>query len=119
MEDPGRQDITAMVDYTSLTRWAVDAGFTVRCLTDQYRLLQRLAEQLSADPAAWEQLAGGGSAAGARERLKRGMALRALLSPEGIGGSFRVLILSCGVVETLPLLSGLKIPAGIGILPLE
>ncbi len=115
LEGPGRQDITAMVDFSSLTRWAVEAGFTLHCLTDQYRLLQRLAEQLSGDPAAWERLAGSGAAVPATERLRRGMGLRALLSPEGIGGSFRVLVLSRGAVQALPLLRGLKVPPGIGI----
>lgn len=115
LESPGQQDITAMVDFSSLTRWAVEAGFTLHCLTDQYRLLQRLAEQLSGDPAAWERLAGSGTAVPAMERLRRGMGLRALLSPEGIGGSFRVLVLSRGAAQALPLLRGLKVPPGIGI----
>lgn len=115
LEDPGLQDITAMVDFSSLARWAAEAGFTVHCLTDQYRLLQRLAEQLSADPVAWERVSGAGDGTGAVDRLRRGMALRALLSPEGIGGSFRVLVLSRGVAGSLPLLKGLRVPPGIGI----
>lgn len=115
LEDPGLQDITAMVDFTSVARWAVEAGFTLHCLTDQYRLLQRLAEQVSVDPAAWERLSGGDSGAGSTERLRRGMALRALLSPEGISGSFRVLVLSRGAGGPLPLLTGLRVPPGAGV----
>lgn len=114
LEDPGLQDITAMVDFSSLVRWAAEAGFTRHCLTDQYRLLQRLAEQLSADPVAWEDVVSG-TGGGAVERLRRGMALRALLSPEGIGGSFRVLVLSRGAAGSLPLLEGLRVPPGIDL----
>lgn len=115
LEDPGLQDITAMVDFTSVARWAGEAGFTLHCLTDQYRLLQRLADQISIDPAAWERISGGGRGTGPVERFRRGMALRALLSPEGIGGSFRVLILSRGGGDPLPLLTGLRGPPGAGV----
>jgi SAM-dependent MidA family methyltransferase len=115
LDDSGLQDITSMVDFTSVARWAVDAGFTPHCLTDQYRLFQRLAEQLAGDRNAWERLTGGGAGDGPAERLRRGMALRALLSPEGIGGSFRVLVLSRGTRGSLPLLTGLRTPPGTGI----
>lgn len=115
LENPGQQDITAMVDFSSLARWAEEAGFTLHGLTDQYRLLQRLAEQLSGNPAAWERLAGSGTGVSPVERLRRGMGLRALVSPEGIGGSFRVLVLSRGTVEPLPLLRGLRVPPGSGV----
>jgi len=116
LDDPGLQDITAMVDFTTLGRRALEAGFTVNCFTDQYRLLQRLAERLADHPADWERLTGAGHG---MERLKRGMALRALLSPEGIGGSFRVLVLSRGGREPLSLLTGLKVPSGAGFKPIE
>jgi SAM-dependent MidA family methyltransferase len=117
LADPGLQDITAMVDFTSLGRRAMACGFTVHCFTDQYRLLQRLAERLAEDPAVWERIAGG--AGRGLDALKRGMALRSLLSPEGISGSFRVLVLSRGEVGRLPLLAGLKAPSGAGFQPVE
>lgn len=118
LEDPGLQDISAMVDFSSVVRWAVDAGFTIHCLTDQYRLLQRLAEQLAGDQDAWARFTGDDGEDGPVVRLRRGMALRALLSPEGIGGSFRVLVLSRGTGGSLPLLSGLRTPPGI-VIPVE
>jgi len=112
LDEPGLQDITASVDFSSLAHWAAKAGFTLRGFTDQFRLLQRLAEEVSADPEDWARLVEGGPTPGPATRLRRSMALRSLLTPEGIGGSFRVMVLSRGSVGPLPLFRGLRIPSG-------
>jgi len=101
-----------MVDFTSLAHWAGRAGFIFHGLTDQYRLLQRLAERISADPAAWGRLSGSGPTGNPGERFRRTMGLRSLLSPEGLSGSCRVMVLSRGVEEPLPLLEGLRTTSG-------
>ncbi len=80
IERPGEQDITAHVDFTSVTRAAEDAGATTVALLDQTYFLLGLgaAEMDGAD-------------------LKTRLAVKTLLMPGGLGSTLKVLILGKGV----------------------
>ncbi len=85
---PGEQDLTAHVDFTSVREAALEAGFTDWAMTSQRNLLVAMGlAGLIASLAAPE------SGAPAAVSLRRRFALHALMSPSGMGGTFKVLIL--------------------------
>jgi SAM-dependent MidA family methyltransferase len=92
LEHPGAQDMTAHVDFTSIAREGRRAGFDAWAMTSQRNLLisMGLAELIGglATAAPAEGPAGEG------ERLRRRFALHALMSPSGMGETFKVMILS-------------------------
>jgi SAM-dependent MidA family methyltransferase len=80
LDRPGEQDITAHVDFTSVSRAAGDAGGEVLALLDQtYFLLGLGAAELDA------------------ANLKTRLALKTLLMPGGLGSTLKVLIVGKGV----------------------
>jgi SAM-dependent MidA family methyltransferase len=87
LERPGEHDLTAHVDITSLARKGLEAGFDAWALTSQRRLLvalglaEILASLSTADVAS-------------EEALKRRFALHALMSPSGMGETFKAMIFS-------------------------
>lgn len=91
LAEPGGQDLTSHVDLTSLAREGLRAGFDAWTLTSQRLLLiaMGLAEMIAGQ-------AFDGAAPGADidegERLRRRFALHALMSPSGMGETFRVMI---------------------------
>jgi SAM-dependent MidA family methyltransferase len=86
----GEQDMTAHVDLTSVRRQAQHAGFDVAPEVSQMRFLVSLGlPHLMAEVAARPDA---GSPAAQRERL----ALHALMSPEGMGEIFRVVLMTRG-----------------------
>ncbi len=87
LADPGDQDLTSHVDFTSVREAALGAGFTAWAMTSQRNLLvsMGLAEMIASLPGPRE----GGSA----EALGRRFALHTLMSPSGMGGTFKALIL--------------------------
>jgi len=82
---PGKQDLTALVDFTALQSASRQAGFTVACLTRQAHFLLGLGlgTTLTAESAA--------TSVEAALQYRRG--LQALISMEGLG-RFHVLLLS-------------------------
>jgi SAM-dependent MidA family methyltransferase len=84
LADPGSQDLTAHVDFTALRAVARREGLDVVADVDQSRFLVGLGlgDRLSGST--------GTSVADVRRRL----AAQALASPEGLGGSHRVLLLA-------------------------
>jgi len=80
---PGTQDLTADVDFTGLRAAAQRAGLAVMADVDQSRFLigLGLAERLA------------GSTGTGIADVKRRLAAQALVGPEGLGGSHRVLLL--------------------------
>jgi SAM-dependent MidA family methyltransferase len=82
LDRPGEQDITAHVDFTSVTRAAESEGMTTIAFLDQtyfvLGLLPALADQVAASP-----------------RLR--LALQTLVMPGGLGSTMKVLILGKGV----------------------
>jgi len=85
LADPGRQDLTAHVDFTAVARAAEDSGLRLAGFTDQHHALTALAARVFA-PMPAEEL----SAAAAKEMR----ALRQLLHPESMGTSFKFLALA-------------------------
>ena len=101
-EAPGEQDITAHVNFTALESVATDSGLEVVALVTQSQFLLGIGEE-SQFQDAFE---------GCRlpqERAKVALQLKHLISPDGMGEVFQVLILSHGVTkEKAAQLSGLK-----------
>jgi SAM-dependent MidA family methyltransferase len=99
LQEPGRQDITAHVDFTSIREAAEAAGATVLGLLDQTYFVMGLltAGRAGADTVP-DVIAGG-------DRDQRG-ALKTLLMPGGLGSTMKVLILGKGVGK--PALAGLS-----------
>jgi SAM-dependent MidA family methyltransferase len=99
LRDPGRQDITAHVDFTSIREAAEAAGASVLGLLDQTYFVMGVltAGRVGAD-AVPDILAGGDR----RERL----ALKTLLMPGGLGSTMKVLIVGKAVGK--PVLAGLS-----------
>lgn len=85
----GEQDITAHVNFTALKKWGEEFGLSTTGFTNQMHFLFNLGivEELGKNP---------DKALGAQQ----------LLSPEGMGGIFKVLIQHKGIAY--PLLKGLK-----------
>lgn len=85
---PGEQDLTAHVDFTSVREAALAAGFTDWAMTSQRNLL--VAMGLAGLIAS---LGASGAEGSAAMKVKRRFALHALMSPSGMGGTFKALIL--------------------------
>jgi SAM-dependent MidA family methyltransferase len=100
---PGEQDITAHVNFTALCNVAEEAGMDPVSLLTQSQFLIGVGEESQfADAFEGCRLP--------QERAKVSLQLRHLISPEGIGEVFQVLILSRGVdKEKAAQLSGLKL----------
>lgn len=89
LESPGDHDLTAHVDFTSLRREAVRTGFEVSSLISQRNLLvamglARMIADLAMDVS-------GSDEAG---KVGRRFALHALMSPAGMGTTFKALVMS-------------------------
>jgi len=101
-EAPGEQDITAHVNFTALESVAKDSGLEAVALLTQSQFLLGIGEE-SQFQDAFE---------GCRlpqERAKVALQLKHLISPDGMGEVFQVLILSHGVTkEKAARLSGLR-----------
>jgi len=91
LSDPGSRDLTAHVDFTALQRTARAEGLEVLGFVDQTRFLAGLG------------LAGrlAGATGTSLADVKRRLAAQALVSPEGLGGSHRVLVLGRDAPEAL------------------
>ena len=87
----GEQDMTAHVDFSSLTLAGMDTGLHAVGFTDQHHALVGLgiAKELSplAESAEGDQLGG----------LYRNLAIKNLLLPGGLGGTLKVLLQEKGV----------------------
>lgn len=90
LEKPGSKDITYHVHFDSLAQDAMEAGWLNKGLFAQHHfllqagILNQLTEHQGGDPFL-------------DEGIKRNRAIRHFISPEGISGSFKVLVLSKGV----------------------
>jgi SAM-dependent MidA family methyltransferase len=97
LDDPGQKDISAHVDFTTLAKSALDAGFRIEGFTDQHHYLVGASQDLLAtinqppDQASQKTL----------------RALQTLLHPESMGTQFHYLALSRGI-DPKPRLSGFK-----------
>jgi SAM-dependent MidA family methyltransferase len=99
LQDPGRRDITAHVDFTSLRDAAEAEGATLLGLLDQTYFVMGLLTAGRAGADAVPDFAAGG------DRQQR-LALKTLLMPGGLGSTMKVLILGKGVGQ--PALAGLS-----------
>jgi SAM-dependent MidA family methyltransferase len=89
LEEPGAGDLTSHVDFTSVAQEARRSGFEAAPLTSQRRLLVALGlAEMVADLSARAR-AGEGP-----ETIARRFALHALMSPSGMGETFKVLVLA-------------------------
>jgi SAM-dependent MidA family methyltransferase len=86
----GEQDMTAHVDLTSVRRHAEAAGFDVAPVISQMRFLVSLGL-----PGMMAELAARADAAGVAAQRER-LALHSLISPEGMGEIFQVMLLTRG-----------------------
>ena len=82
LRDPGRCDVTAHVDFTSIRDAAVAGGLEPLCLVDQMHFLLGLGVE------EWLQEHAGSS----RQNLTRRLALKTLLVPGGLGSTHHVMI---------------------------
>ena len=106
-EAPGEQDLTAHVNFAALSAAFQQAGMTTQKLVTQSQFLMGIGERNQFGDAFEECRV-------AQERAKVALQLKHLISPEGMGETFRVLIATNGVQEaTLRGLSGLRFAAGI------
>jgi SAM-dependent MidA family methyltransferase len=99
LRNPGEQDLTTHVDFTSLRAAAEAEGLTTLGFLDQTYFLLGLvaARDASQNPENPENLANSAN-------LKENLALRTLLMPGGLGSTHKVLIL--GKKVGTPLLAG-------------
>ncbi|PYR72086.1 MAG: SAM-dependent methyltransferase [Acidobacteria bacterium] len=79
LADPGERDLTAHVDFTAIRQAAEAAGLTRARLVDQTRFLL--------DAGIAERLPAGSSV----EDVRRRLAAKTLIAPEGLGGTMKVL----------------------------
>jgi SAM-dependent MidA family methyltransferase len=92
----GEQDMTAHVNFSALRRWGEAVGLlrVAYMRQDQFLLrsgiLTKLTEHQDRDPFT-------------SEAMRRNRAIRQLISPEGMGGVFRVLVQAKGVPADVPL----------------
>jgi SAM-dependent MidA family methyltransferase len=97
--DPGNQDLTAHVNFSALIDAGREVGLEFTGFTTQERLLMALGEENAFadlyDPGQNEI-----------EKLQARLKLKRLIHPQGMGGTFKVLIQHRGV--TRPELTGLK-----------
>ena len=105
-DNPGEQDITAHVNFTSLREAGTNAGLEPLGLLSQSQLLLGIGEATQFSDA-FE------SCRIPQERAKVALQLKHLISPEGMGEIFHVLVLSHGVgKEKAARLSGLRFRSG-------
>jgi SAM-dependent MidA family methyltransferase len=99
---PGEQDITADVNFTALAAAAREGGVEPLALVTQSQFLVGIGEDTQfADAFSECKLP--------QEHTKRALQLKHLITPEGMGEAFRVLVMSLGVEnEKAARLSGLK-----------
>ena len=88
---PGEHDLTSHLDFTSLRREALRAGFDSWAVTSQRNFLVSLG--LAREIAAMAEAEG---SAGASARLQRRFALHTLMSPMGMGETFKVQLFGRG-----------------------
>ena len=101
-EAPGEQDLTAHVNFTALSAALQQAGIATQKLLTQSQFLMGIGECNQFGDAFEECRL-------PQERAKVALQLKHLISPEGMGETFRVLIASNGVQEPeLRDLSGLR-----------
>ena len=86
LSHPGEQDLTAHVHFTQLIQAGEQAGFRLRSLQSQAKFLMELGE-----PDEFADLFA--DCASEAERLRRAQLLKTLILPQGMGESFRVLLL--------------------------
>lgn len=88
---PGEHDLTSHVDFTSLRREALKAGFETWAMTSQRNFLVALglAEEIA-------KLAGPEEGLAEAEKATRRFALHSLMSPAGMGETFKVLLYGRG-----------------------
>ncbi len=104
LKNIGQQDITASVNFTALQKWGIDAGLCNLGTISQSQFLINLGildelkpkQEYSYDPAL----------------MKKTMAVKQLIMPEGMGQTFKVLIQSKGF-KNPPTLSGMRAGRGI------
>jgi SAM-dependent MidA family methyltransferase len=87
---PGEQDLTAHLNFTALTAAAGDAGLDVQPLLTQSQFLMRIGEANQFSDAFEDCRL-------PQERAKVALQLKHLVSPAGMGETFRVLVASRGV----------------------
>jgi SAM-dependent MidA family methyltransferase len=105
-EAPGEQDITAHVNFTALADTAARQGMSVQPLLTQSQFLLGLGEQNQFLDAFEECRL-------PQERAKVALQLKHLITPEGMGETFHVLLVSKGVAsEKVTGLSGLNFGKG-------
>lgn len=98
----GEQDLTAHVNFTAIEDRARERGLSVlgRTTQDRFLIALGLLERFDAnDEAAWRD----------PERVRRRLQAMQLIHPDGMGRTFKVLLLSRGVVPA-PRLRGLEDP---------
>lgn len=102
-EAPGEQDITAHVNFTAVRSRLQQQGFDPVALVTQTQFLVGIGEETQfADASQDCRLP--------QERAKVALQLKHLINPEGMGETFRVLLMSRGVpTEVAAQLSGLKL----------
>ncbi len=101
-EAPGEQDLSAHVNFTALTAAAEHAGMRTEPLITQSQFLMGIGEKTEfADAFEDCRLP--------QERVKVALQLKHLVTPSGMGETFRVLLASRGVsVERVAQISGLR-----------
>jgi SAM-dependent MidA family methyltransferase len=102
-EAPGEQDITAHVNFTALRSSGCDHGLEPIALLTQSQFLMGIGEETQfADAFQDCKLP--------QERAKVALQLKHLISPEAMGETFQVLLMSHGVLkEKTARLNGLKL----------
>jgi len=101
-EAPGEQDITAHVNFTALRARGVERGLDSMALLTQSQFLIGIGEETQFADAFQECKL-------QQERAKVALQLKHLITPGGMGETFQVLVMSCGVkAEKAGRLSGLK-----------
>ncbi|MFQ5778774.1 MAG: class I SAM-dependent methyltransferase [Terriglobia bacterium] len=91
LEEPGRQDLTAHVNFTALEERGRELGLTLLGCPEQAQFLLSLLRASE-----FRDLPAGGAAA-PREQLASRVELQQLIHPEGLGANFKVLIQAKGV----------------------
>ena len=101
-EAPGEQDLTAHVNFTGLVAALEQAGMIPERIVTQSQFLMGIGEQTQFADAFEECRL-------PQERAKVALQLKHLISPEGMGETFRVLLASRGVESAnVTSLSGLR-----------
>lgn len=108
LEEPGRRDLTAQVDFTELARSAQECGFGILGYSDQHHFLVGAAEP-------WLRSLGDFTERGKQARRNLG-ALRTLMDPGSMGIQFKALALEKGFPNGPPLGCFKYQRPGIGVL---